>query len=274
MILILGGSGQLGTAMRARFPDALAPSRQELDLTDVRTLRNRVVALGPGVVINCAAYTDVDSAEDEAELATTVNATAVAELAAAAGQLGVPFVTFSTDYVFDGRAAEPYVESSLPNPVNIYGRSKLEGEQHALRYDRSLVVRTSWLISRTHDNFVAKVVAACRSNVVPVVDDQWGTPTPVDDLVAAVVSALRLRVSGLLHLAAAPVVTRLDLAQAALVAAGMGADRAVGVPSKSLESAAARPAYSALASERTEALGIASLVSWQARLGTIVGGHK
>ncbi len=273
MTLLLGGTGQLGTALRAELPDADAPTSRELNLLDPH-LAATVIARKPDCIINCAAYTDVDRAEVEVELATAVNASAVGELARAASELGVPFITFSTDYVFDGQAAQPYTESSLPNPINVYGRSKLEGERNAMRYDGSLVIRTSWLISRTHDNFVSNVVAAARDGLVRVVDDQQGTPTAVDDLARAVVDAVKTRVTGLLHLAAVPPTTRLDLARAALDAAGLDPERALGVASATFSSAAARPAFGALVSERTATLGIAPLPSWQDRLALIVAGPE
>ena len=269
MTLLLGGSGQLGSALRILLPGCDAPPRSELNLLDP-DLVAKVIARNPDCIINCAAYTDVDRAENEVDLATSVNATAVGDLASAASELDVPFVTISTDYVFDGRATEPYMESSRPNPINAYGRSKLDGERIALGYDGTLVVRTSWLISRTHDNFVSTVVAAARSGSVGVVEGQQGTPTAVDDLAQAMVDAVEHRVTGLLHLAAPPVVSRLGLAQAALEAAGIDPARAVGVPTTTLPGAAARPGFSALASERAEAADIAALASWRDRLVAIV----
>ncbi len=148
--LLLGGSGQVGTALKAALDDVIAPSRSELDLAtaDLDSVHRLVAEIRPEVVVNCAAYTAVDRAEDETTLAEIVNGRAVGILAEIAARAGIPLVTFSTDYVFDGSADSPYLESSVTNPLNAYGRSKLLGEELALLSNpRTLIIRTSWVIS-------------------------------------------------------------------------------------------------------------------------------
>jgi dTDP-4-dehydrorhamnose reductase len=219
--LILGGSGQVGAAFRKLLPDALAPSHQDFDLADIDTIEDKVVALHPDRMINCAAYTAVDAAETDEATANVVNGHAVGELARVADGVGIPFVTFSTDYVFDGESTEPYDESSRPNPVNAYGRSKLRGEQAALEYPGSLVIRTSWLFSATHPNFVATILTKATAAEVRVVDDQWGRPTPVGALAEMTLEAIDDGATGLLHLASPPTTTWLGLAREACAAAGL-----------------------------------------------------
>ena len=131
--------------------------REDADLSNPESIPGLLERVDPEAVVNCAAYTKVDQAEDEEDLATVVNGAAVGILAGWCADRQLPFLTFSTDYVFDGAATSPYVESSPTDPVNAYGRSKLAGEHMALA-SGALVVRTSWVISGTHPNFVATMV--------------------------------------------------------------------------------------------------------------------
>ncbi len=254
MALILGGSGQLGSAFRRLLPDAAAPSRDELDLVDIALLEPSITSLGPDLIINCAAYADVDAAEGDGRLANALNGEAVGELSRTARRLGIPFVTFSSDYVFDGMSNQPYVESSPPAPINAYGRSKLLGEQLALQYSGSLVVRTSWLLSATHPNFVRTILARAAVETVAVVDDQRGRPTLVSDLAVAVLDAVDRGYRGLLHLASPPATTWFRLAEQACAAAGIDATRVAACATEDYPSRAQRPRYSVLASERGEIL--------------------
>ena len=155
-LLVTGGTGQVGSAFRRLFPNAIAPRRSEFDLARPHRLRDRLEEIEPSVIVNCAAYTAVDAAESDEATAHTVNAEAVGAMASYAAERRVPFVTFSTDYVFAGTATEPYLESDAKDPINAYGRTKLAGEAAALSaYPGALIVRTSWVISGTHPNFVA-----------------------------------------------------------------------------------------------------------------------
>ncbi len=248
--LIIGASGQLGTAFSKLLPMAIAWDRRDLDLREIGEIRSRVEALSPRRIINCAAYTDVEGAEDHEATATAVNGEAVGVLAAVASGIGAQLVTFSTDYVFDGLSDEPYTESSVPNPLNAYGRSKLMGEDLALTYPKSLVVRTSWLLSTTHPNFVTTVLSLARERETLVVDDQWGRPTMVDDLAPATLQALDSDVTGLLHLASPPTTTRHGLAQDACRAAGVDPGRIIACTTADYPTRAPRPRHAALATER------------------------
>ena len=164
-ILLLGGSGQVGTALRRIHRRVFAPSHEQFDMAtaNLEATRRLVRAAEPDTVINCAGYTDVDRAEAEAHFAEAVNGTAVGLLSAVAAEHDIPFVTFSTDYVFDGKSKQPYVESSPTSPLNAYGRSKLIGERLVLENGPwALVIRTSWVISGTHPNFVATILRRAK----------------------------------------------------------------------------------------------------------------
>lgn len=246
--LLLGGSGQVGTALRGLLPDAIAPTHSELDLAVTEEIRQRIHSYQPDCIVNCAAYTAVDAAEDEPDLANRVNGVAVGELAKAAQDLGIPLVTFSTDYVFDGTSEDEYTESATPQPLNAYGRSKLQGEQLALAYGDALVIRTSWLLSKTHPNFVTTILELVADGTVGVVDDQWGRPTMVDDLADATLAMLRERRAGLVHLASPPTVTWFELARTACRLAGVDPDRVFATSSADLQRPAHRPRHAVLVS--------------------------
>lgn len=274
--VLLGATGQLGTAMRRLLPDARVVGREQLDLAvatpeDVRTV---ITPHRPDAVINCAAFTAVDTAEDEEATALTVNGEAVGQLAEATAELGIPLLTYSTDYVFAGTANSPYLESDPTDPVNAYGRTKLVGELAALAANpRSLVIRTSWVVSGTHPNFlVAILTRALADQPLRVVDDQRGCPTVAADLATASLAALDAGASGLLHLTNSGATTWFDLARATLLEAGMGA--AVLEPCSSAEypTRARRPAYSVLGSEVLPSLPITPMPDWRDSLAGVVSG--
>lgn len=253
MILITGGTGQIGTALRRLLPDAIAPGRDMLDLADPGSLGERLTTWRPEAIINCAGYTAVDDAELHQRQAFAVNCDAVAAMAGFAAERAIPFVTFSTDNVFDGTASIPYVESSPTGPLNAYGRSKEAGERAARRaYPDALVIRTSWLISPARRSFTTRIVELARRGPVTVVADQVGSPTIVDDLAAGVLTALGRRLSGLLHLVSAGPASRLDLARAACTAAGIDPGRVVPIGSAEFGARALRPSYAVLDSERDD----------------------
>ena len=272
-MLVTGASGQLGSAFRRALGVGLFPERVALDLSQPALLVAALADMHPAAIVNCGAYTAVDRAEDEEELATGVNGVAVGVMASYAARRRIPFVTFSSDYVFAGDASIPYVESSPTGPVNAYGRSKLAGEVVALdEYPAALVVRTSWLLSATHPNFVATVLRAASERMLDVVDDQRGCPTMVDDLVPAVLAAIRSDVSGVLHLTNGGEATWFEIAQAALALAGKSRDRVRPCSTSEYPTRARRPAYSVLGSERRRDLGIPELPHWRESLLAVVAG--
>lgn len=197
----------------------------------------------PDLVLHAAAWTNVDGAEDDPQGAAAANVGGVQH----AAELGSPLVYFSTDYVFDGRKRAPYVESDGPNPMSVYGRTKLGGE--AAVGDDSWIVRTSWLFGATGHNFVRTMVGlAAERDEVAVVDDQRGSPTYVGHLAAAVREIVSLP-TGLWHVAADGDVTWAGFARAIVDEAGL-ACRVRSISTKEYGAKAPRPAYSVLRSER------------------------
>lgn len=258
MIVVTGPGGQLGTAFRGLFADeASYLDRTELDLAEPGQGTKAIVDLAPELVINCAAYTAVDQAESEQQLAHRINGEAVGELAAAAARVGAVFVTFSTDYVFDGAASHPYVESSETAPLGVYGASKLAGEHLAMQeHPSAVVIRTSWVLSGTHENFAATMIRLVAEKELRVVDDQRGHPTLADDLAQATMAAVEARASGLVHLTNSGTVSWFELARECVELAGLEPARITPCTTDEYPRPAPRPANSVLESERLEALGL------------------
>jgi dTDP-4-dehydrorhamnose reductase len=184
----------------------------------------------------------------------------VEALAAATARHEARLVTFSTDYVFDGEKETGYVESDLPNPLNVYGHTKLEGEQLALKANpEGLVIRTSWLLSTTHRNFLTTMLARLAEGAVSVVDDQRGRPTFVDDLVIGCLEAIDAGASGVLHLTNQGETTWFGLACEIAELAGRDPGMVRPISSAALDRPAKRPANSVLDSERLEEVGVIPL---------------
>jgi dTDP-4-dehydrorhamnose reductase len=186
-ILVTGASGQVGGELLrslAALGEVVAPSRAELDLSDEASVRAMVRQVKPRWVINPGAYTAVDRAESEPELAYAINATAVRALGEEAKAIGAAVVHFSTDYVFDGQGTAPYTETDAVNPTSVYGASKLAGEQELARSGAAhLIFRTSWVYGATGKNFLLTILKAARErDRLRVVADQHGAPTWSRDL--------------------------------------------------------------------------------------------
>jgi dTDP-4-dehydrorhamnose reductase len=186
-ILVTGGSGQVGGELvraLAELGEIVAPSRSDLDLSDEASVRAMVRRVKPRWIVNPGAYTAVDRAESEPELAYAVNATAVRALGEEAKTIGAAVVHFSTDYVFDGQGTAPYIESDPVHPTSVYGASKLAGEQELARSGAAhLIFRTSWVYGATGKNFLLTILKAARErDRLRVVADQHGAPTWSRDL--------------------------------------------------------------------------------------------
>lgn len=204
-ILLFGGSGQVGRALleaSSLLPVAIAaPGRQQADFRAPSALAAIVRAAAPDVVINAAAYTAVDQAESEPEIADLVNAKAPAALAAAADALGVPLIHYSTDYVFDGAKPAPYLETDAVNPLSVYGRTKASGEALMReRHSRHVIIRTSWVHGPHGRNFVTTMLKLAETRrALQVVDDQRGAPTAASDIAAATMRIVARLASGENH---------------------------------------------------------------------------
>jgi dTDP-4-dehydrorhamnose reductase len=192
-IAIVGAAGQLGRALTLAFAGRAAPlTRAQVDLTHIDDAIATIERTHPDCVVNAAAYTNVDGAESEPELAFKVNGFAPGHLARWCSDRSLPFVHFSTDYVFSGTGDVPWNETDIPDPINAYGRSKLEGErQVAAAGGLSLIFRTSWVYDASGRNFLTTILRLARErDTLSIVDDQWGAPTYAAHLAAGVAKAL------------------------------------------------------------------------------------
>lgn len=228
VILLLGKRGQLGWELhRALLPlgKVIALDAPEIDVSDHDAICRLVQEMRPAAILNATAYTAVDRAESEPELALAVNGSAPGYLAEAAAFVGAGLIHISTDYIFDGAKGSPYVESDAPNPLSVYGRSKWAGEQAITRVDDAyLILRTSWVYSLRRDNFVSKVLRWARQQTtLRVVSDQVSNPTwarPLAEAIALLLAMggreigawLRER-KGIYHLAGDGYASRLDWAR-------------------------------------------------------------
>jgi dTDP-4-dehydrorhamnose reductase len=181
-ILLLGKNGQVGWELHrtlAPLGEVIATDRQTLDITDFHRVRETIHTIKPQVIVNATAYTAVDKAEDEPDLAMLINGTAPGVLAEEAKKCGALFVHYSTDYVFDGTKKEPYTEEDTPNPLNVYGRTKLKGEEAIQSVDGNyLIFRTSWVYGERGHNFYLTIRRLAKEKEeISVVDDQIGAPT-------------------------------------------------------------------------------------------------
>ncbi len=191
-ILVTGANGQLGSEIRelsvnqADF-DFIFTDVEELDILNLQDIKNFAEQNIIASIINCAAYTAVDKAEEDQTSAYNINVSGVENLKNVAKMLQIPFIHISTDYVFDGKNYKPYVETDATNPQSVYGRTKLEGEQKALEYTKTVIVRTAWLYSSYGNNFVKTILRiATENSQIKVVFDQVGSPTYARDLASAV----------------------------------------------------------------------------------------
>ena len=201
-ILVTGGEGQVGQALSKQIRDRsdtfLFPSRGAFDLLSEASMINGLRELKPDLVLNLAAYTAVDRAEDEPELCAAINATAPAILARETRRLGVPLIHVSTDYVFAGDLDRPYREDDATGPINVYGKTKLEGEQAmAAANPAHVIIRASWIVSAYRANFVKTMLRlAAERDTLRVIDDQTGGPTSADDLASALLIIMDRQRSG------------------------------------------------------------------------------
>ena len=276
--LVIGAGGMLGRALVRRlepeFEDTIGATRAEIDILDRFRMEAEIERLEPTVVINCAAWTDVDGCTRDPARALEVNAEGAENVARAAAGSGCRMVQVSTDFVFDGRAGRPYVETDVPAPLQAYGLSKLEGERRvAVAAEDHLIVRTAWLYGEHGDHFVGRILdRARRGEPLKVVDDQRGSPTLVDDLSDGIASLLRTDHRGLVHVVNTGVVSRFEQARAALEAAGL-LERTRLEPARTVvpPGGTARPANSALDTSLYTRLTGCVPRPWQEALGDYLG---
>ncbi len=255
---LTGGGGQLASALEGLLDGEVFVAREEaLDLRDGAAVAATIRAFRPDVVLHTAAFTDVDGAERDEPAARAVNVLGTRHVIAAVHGTHAQVVSFSTDYVFDGRKGAPYVEHDEPRPLNAYGRTKLAQERETLVWPHGMVIRTAWLFSATGRNFVKTILAAARERAAAhsaeplrVVDDQIGSPTYAGHLAATVVEALGGGLApGIYHMAGGGACSWCELAREVVALAGLAVEVAP-ITTAQADRPAPRPAFSALASER------------------------
>ena len=274
-ILVTGSNGQLGTELVNRYFDRpndelFVGDLPDIDITSELSIASTFASIAPDVVINCAAWTAVDAAEEKESSAFTVNAEGPAILATYCARAGARLVQISTDYVFGGDATEPYREDSQPGPITAYGRTKLAGENFVreLLPDNHLVIRTAWLYSPTGHNFVKTIIKAQRDReTLSVVTDQIGQPTSASDLADQIVTLLdTYSGSGIFHGTNSGVTSWFEFARAIMSEIGEDPERILPTDSSSYVQLAPRPAYSVLGHEGWVAVGMEPMRDWRVAL--------
>jgi dTDP-4-dehydrorhamnose reductase len=288
-ILLIGTQGQLGWELQhtlALLGQVVGLDFPKIDLADYKSIRQWVLEIKPDLIINAAAYTNVDKAESEPELARRVNAIAPGVMAEETRKLNATFIHYSTDYVFDGTKGSPYVETDTPNPINVYGASKWEGEQLVQAAGGTfLIFRTSWLFSMRHGGFVLKVLQWAREQeTLRIVDDQIGSPTwsrMLAEATAQIIAQgrgtptdfLRER-TGLYHLAGSGSCTRYEWGKAILELDPKKEEQVVKeiLPAKSSDfpTPAKRPANSVLDISVVQSIFNIHMTNWKKQLTDLI----
>ena len=290
-IVLFGKNGQLGWEFQRSLPllgNVVALDRGDLDLCDLDAIQETLHKTKPSLIINASAYTDVDGAEKKPDLARTINAQAPGVMADMSRRLGAVLIHYSTDYVFDGEASTPYTEMDRTHPLNVYGKSKLEGEENIKQAtDAYLILRTSWVYSLRGNSFVNKVLGWSRKNsTLRIVDDQVSGPTWARMLAEITILLLaqnqinryeRLRVhSGIYHVAGSGYTSRYEWAKRILAKDPQRSEQIVQTiePGRSIEfpTPATRPLFSALDCSRFEETFGLRLPPWNSTLELAMAG--
>lgn len=247
MILVVGCKGMLGQELMGVFgSSARGVDVEEIDITDLSSVQRVLVTLKPTVVVNAAAYTDVDGCQTHAEQAMQVNGEGVAHLAMVSKEIGAKLVQVSTDYIFDGEKGSPYLEDDLCAPLSVYGESKLAGEMNTWFNPDHLIVRTQWLYGHAGKNFVETMLRlAGERDELTVVDDQVGSPTWTRDLALAIKALIEKGCSGTYHAANAGFVSWNGFAKEIFRLAGLDVT-VKPMTTAELDRPAPRPLYSTL----------------------------
>lgn len=277
-ILITGANGQLGNEMRlqaAEYPayNCFFTDVAELDICDEKAVMEYVEAHQIDVIVNCAAYTAVDKAEDNQELCDRLNHWAPGYLARAAASRGGAFIQVSTDYVFDGTAHIPYREDDVTCPNSVYGSTKLAGEEEALKYcSQTMIIRTAWLYSTFGNNFVKTMLRLGRErDTLGVIFDQVGTPTYARDLATAIWTAIRQGiVPGVYHFSNEGVCSWYDFTKAIHRLAGITSCEVKPLHTADYPTRAVRPHYSVLDKTKIKETYGLSIPHWEESLAICI----
>ena len=277
-ILLFGGSGILGSeVMRQLQAEDMvysAPPSSKLDVRNRKLLENFVLEYNPNWIVNCAAWTNVDGAEELFESAIDLNERAVRSMAEIARPIGCKVVHVSTDYVFDGESSIPYVETSPTNPINKYGESKLRGEKVLLEIlpTEAYVVRTAWLYGITGRNFVKTIATMALSNQpAQVVNDQLGCPTSSRDLAIAIIEIIKNSPpAGIYNFSNNGSCSWFELARMIYEEVGANPDSVEAISYASLNLKVKRPKYTLLTKEKWEFTGLTKIPEWKISLRSLL----
>ncbi|MGR5444054.1 dTDP-4-dehydrorhamnose reductase [Vibrio jasicida] len=286
-VVVIGSRGQVGTCLVSQLTqradvELFTFDRQELDITDSNSVTSCVESVQPHVIINAAAYTAVDKAEQDSQQCYAVNADAVENLAKAASKVDALMLHISTDYVFDGESDKPYKELDAENPQSVYGKSKLEGEKNVVAFcSRYAVLRTSWVFGEVGNNFVKTMLRLSSTrDEIGVVDDQVGAPTYAGDIASVLITMMdkMLRsdddLSGIYHYSGAPYVSWFQFAEEIFsnVASQIGSDKKIVVnpiPTHEYPTPAKRPPDTRLDCRKIEKVFSITPSLWQNALKNI-----
>lgn len=279
-VLVFGKNGQVGQTLSC-LDDVVAAGREEADLSKPEEIRRQIESVAPTAIINAAAYTAVDKAEEETDLAMAVNGVAPGVMAETAAEAGIPLVHVSTDCVFDGKLDRPYVETDAPNPINVYGQTKLAGEEAVLKAsDRHIVLRVSWVFSEVGSNFLHSMLRLSETrDELSIVSDQIGGPTSASDI-AKVLWHLATEAAktgetprGVFHLASQPFVSRADFARE--IFRQTGRDVIVNeIPTSAFPTPARRPLNSRLDGSHLSQSWNMTAPDWRESLRDVLGKLK
>jgi dTDP-4-dehydrorhamnose reductase len=279
-VLLFGGTGQVGHAFRARWPladELVVSTRGDCDLTDAESVRALVRRVQPNVIVNAAAYTAVDKAENDRDRCFAVNAAAPAAMAAEAAAIGAKLVHYSTDYVFDGSKAAAYVEEDPTGPRNVYGASKLAGEKGiAEAGGESVILRTSWVYSNHGANFLKTMLRlGAERPELRIVADQHGAPTSAESIADATVRILKDAgaskwASGTFHMTAGGATTWYGFAKAIFARAAGTIPSLVPIGTAEYPTPAARPVNSVLSNEKFAHTFGFRLPDWEQQLDVVM----
>jgi dTDP-4-dehydrorhamnose reductase len=267
--LVLGANGQLGQELihllKSINIEAIGTDRNEIDFAKPNEIAEKLAKLNPSHIVNCGAYTQVDKAEEEPELANLINAQAPGVIAKFASERKIPFVHISTDYVFDGSNTTPYLEGDNVNPLSVYGLSKASGEKEVLVNNPSAyILRTAWVYGQYGNNFPKTIIKKLRAkDDLNIVCDQKGSPTWTFDLAGAIIEIIeKSPTGGIYHVTNNGSCTWFEFAQKIAETLDLDSKLISSINSQSLVRAAQRPSYSILSNNKWQSVGLTPLKNW------------
>ena len=277
-ILVTGANGQLGSdiikVLLKQGYDTLGVDIDEMNLCHANRIKEVLTYENPDVIIHCGAFTDVERAEGLLEACMLINASATRDIADYAKQADIPMIYISTEYIFDGQSEEPYCEDDLPNPPNVYGHSKLQGEIYVKELlDKYFILRTSWLFGANGRNFIKTMLnLSTKHDVIDVVNDQFGSPTFTADIAALLPEIIESNKYGTYHVTNDGFCSWAEFAKEVFRIAKVNV-YVNEVPTFGIATRAARPLNSRLAKKKLKAAGFTMLPSWQNAVTRFLGGE-